>query len=318
MARKKTEGPCVEELLPAKPLPTVVSGAEGHFYMHRSDVREVASEMTWKRPGRLFDLIVADFPWPYDNTGGDSPHFRGTAKSMYQTLSLAEIRAVYGKLHGLCRPGGYLINWVTHPLLRAWHWELARAFYEQGWEDPWHDCGGGSWHKARAGTGFHARGQSELIETLSSTAEGAEALLEESRPYELLGKKDKGRSPRPQRRGGFSNALTSHAVIGRGFSRTAKPRPAVERHIQAFAPPGGWILDVCGGSCTYGEVAMELGRHYVVVDLFIDSEGVHDPLLQAQARERMERAWQSRKLTLAGQCERPLPGVLLGDELCVG
>jgi site-specific DNA-methyltransferase (adenine-specific) len=53
-----------------------------------------------------------------------------------------------------------------------------------------------------------------------------------------------------------------------------KPEGIVRRMVQASTRPGDWCLDFFAGSGTLGAVAMQLGRHFVLIDESAEAEEV--------------------------------------------
>lgn len=100
-------------------------------------------------PVGVYDVILADPPWQYDNTG-----LPGSAESQYPTMSMAELRNVAVPVGD----NAALFLWVTNPFLREGV-ELADAW---GFSYKTNIV----WVKTALkspGMGFYVRGQHELL-----------------------------------------------------------------------------------------------------------------------------------------------------------
>jgi len=162
----------------------------------RGDVGE-AIELARQAAGGA-RIVIADPPWPYDNTGTAGKGFNGTAKGHYDTPAMEEILRVLVRAYDAAGSDSYLFLWITWPVLldfleavsvlSAGTGLLVRALLEriEDPEDreaaegelsawlrrwigrgsspafPWRYISGGSWHKTGGlGAGFHFRGDSE-------------------------------------------------------------------------------------------------------------------------------------------------------------
>jgi N6-adenosine-specific RNA methylase IME4 len=117
---------------------------------------------TWKRdeaataagplPDGVFDVILADPPWEYDNTGVD-----GAAAAHYETMPIDTIMALRAELDldAHTAHDATLFLWVTAPMLDAGLDVL------DAWGFDYKACG--LWIKARRGTGFYFGGGHELL-----------------------------------------------------------------------------------------------------------------------------------------------------------
>lgn len=96
------------------------------------------------------DLIHADPPWAYDNTGT-----RGNAADQYEGLNNKEIAAHVEAAYRVAKQGSYLVVWCTFPKLQEW---LTTPLND------WQYITGGAWGKTNGlGVGFHFRGDAELL-----------------------------------------------------------------------------------------------------------------------------------------------------------
>jgi len=118
--------------------------------------RKVRQQQSKKEAGPLpkdkYDVIYADPPWPYDNTGLGSDNFRTAAKK-YLSLSLPEI--INLPVKDLTAKNSTLFLWVTNPFLKeglevceAWGFKYKTNFI---------------WVKEKHSVGFYALGQHELL-----------------------------------------------------------------------------------------------------------------------------------------------------------
>jgi len=94
------------------------------------------------------DLVVADPPWTYRNTG------EGAAANAYACLDDWQVAEHLTAASAVAVADCYAVLWCTWP--KIWEWML------RGDGIGWTYKTGGSWHKTGAlGVGFHWRGDSE-------------------------------------------------------------------------------------------------------------------------------------------------------------
>jgi N6-adenosine-specific RNA methylase IME4 len=100
-------------------------------------------------PIGIFNVLYADPPWPYDNTG-----VRGSAESHYATMSIEDICSM--KLP--TADDSVLFLWVTNPMLEV----AFKVLHAWGFEYKTNIV----WVKAnldKPGVGFYVRGRHELL-----------------------------------------------------------------------------------------------------------------------------------------------------------
>jgi N6-adenosine-specific RNA methylase IME4 len=117
---------------------------------------------TWKRqqaidaagplPDGVFDVILADPPWEYDNTG-----LEGSAALQYETMALDDIKGLRDTkdLDAHTAENATLFLWVTAPMLNA-GFEVVHA-----WAYTYKASA--FWLKGRTGTGFYFGGGFEIL-----------------------------------------------------------------------------------------------------------------------------------------------------------
>ena len=171
------------------------------------------------------DLILADPPWLYSGAGTPG---HGKADDHYGGMPAADVASDLFAARQKCKRDAWLVLWVTWPLL----WEVMDDVVAgSGWEY----LTGGSWHKdrARKGIGHHVEGDSEL--------------------WTLW------RKGRPRTIERFSNALNA-----KPGGHSQKPAEFVRRHVRAWSPEGGLVLDPYAGEhATFAKVCCTEGRRYI-------------------------------------------------------
>lgn len=177
--------------------------------------------------GQSFDLVVADPPWTYENTGN-----RGNADDQYATLTIADIRGHLASTVVSAKPGARLLVWTTWPLLTEWQ-EEARQMKE------WTYKTGGSWHKQRAspGIGYHLLGSSEPF--LVYRNRGSEPCFTDRQELTHNG----------------------HASVPGAHSE--KPVDYYRELLRRWVPPGGRVLEIYAGLGPLARACHAEGRQYV-------------------------------------------------------
>lgn len=101
-------------------------------------------------PARTYNVILADPPWQYNNTG-----VNGAAANHYNTMSLGQLGGLLRTLEMEIADNAVLFLWVTNPM-------LADAFdLINNWGFTYKT--NMVWVKDRVGTGFYVRGMHELL-----------------------------------------------------------------------------------------------------------------------------------------------------------
>ena len=115
--------------------------------------------MTMEISNRKYGIIYADPPWSYQNAPIESTKFRGCAIQHYQTMSIAEIKAL--PIEQLAAEDCVLFLWATFPLLneameviKAWGFEYKTVAFN--WVKITED-GEPAW-----GCGFWTRSNAEI------------------------------------------------------------------------------------------------------------------------------------------------------------
>lgn len=176
------------------------------------------------------DLVHADPPWEYRNTGTE-----GAAIGHFALTGDAMIAQHVALLHGCAAPSAYLLCWCTWPKLGEWMGVAA--------DGPWRYTTGGAWGKrgpdgdgGRLGIGFHIRGDSEpLLIYTKGTLKAREAV---------------------------SNLHNSHRA-----AHSEKPVEWLRDLVRAYCPPDGLVLDLYAGRAPLGVACMLEGRRYVGVEI---------------------------------------------------
>lgn len=188
-----------------------------------ADVRDVLASLV---PGSV-GLTHADPPWSYRNEG-----VNGAADGHYQTGSVSGIVATLDAAFDAAADDTYLLLWATFPLLAEWF--AAHTGMR------WRYLSGGAWGKlGRPGSGFHWRGDAELL---------------------LLYAKG---SPKP------GHDVMSNLHTSERTAHSEKPAPYLKRCVEHFVAPGV-VLDLWAGMAPLGRACAALGRPYVGAE--IDAE----------------------------------------------
>lgn len=178
------------------------------------------------------ELVIADPPWRYANTGGvRSGKFRGAAKSHYRTAHVDDIAVALDLAWEVAAPDAYLVLWWTWPLLV----ELLPIFHQA---TRWTYKSGGVWRKqGPMGIGFHSRGVCE--------------------PWAVL---TKGRA-KPQHR-----SFINHGEAPRR-RHSEKPVELLEEMVKVYCPPGGLVLSLYSGLFPEGRACLRAGRRAIGAEL---------------------------------------------------
>lgn len=104
-------------------------------------------------PSGLYDVILADPPWQYDNTG-----VHGAAEHHYKTMPLDQIKGLKDKGYVPAMDNAILFLWVTNPFLED-ALEVVEAWgFEYKTNMVWVKR-----HLQKPGSGFYVRGRHELL-----------------------------------------------------------------------------------------------------------------------------------------------------------
>ena len=175
-----------------------------------------------------FDLVHADPPWAYRQHGA-----RGAIGLDYEQLDTAAIVRTLGAARRVANREAYLAVWTTSPTMG----ELWTAIHaEPLWA--WEYIGFAAWDKELMGTGWHLRGQVELV---------------------LYWRRGDLTS--------HSNSIRNHWTVKRG-DHSAKPVEICRDLLEAFTPSGGRVLDLYAGrGVPVGIAAGRSGRTYLGAEL---------------------------------------------------
>lgn len=101
-------------------------------------------------PPKTYNVILADPPWEYSNTG-----LNGAAATHYDTMSINELSRLLDRIGLTVADNAVLFLWVTNPLLE----ESFTLIKEWGFRYKTNIV----WVKDRIGTGFYVRGIHEML-----------------------------------------------------------------------------------------------------------------------------------------------------------
>ena len=104
-------------------------------------------------PDQIFNVVYADPPWAYNNTG-----VNGAANHHYSTMSIDELRTLPARIGLRLDRNAVLFLWITNPIL-AEGFDLINAWgFQYKTNMVWVKTG-----MHRVGTGFYVRGAHELL-----------------------------------------------------------------------------------------------------------------------------------------------------------
>lgn len=119
----------------------------------KRDVQRTAAQSLSSLPDRTYNVVYADPPWQYNNTG-----VHGAAEHHYHTMTIEELEAFPAKIKLRLAKNAVLFMWITNPL-------MAEAFHlieQWGFEYKTNMV----WVKTdlkKPGSGFYVRGRHELL-----------------------------------------------------------------------------------------------------------------------------------------------------------
>ena len=101
-------------------------------------------------PATTYNVVLADPPWQYNNTG-----VNGAAANHYNTMSFSQLSALPDQIGLDIAPNAVLFLWATNPMLA----DALDLVHNWGFTYKTNMV----WVKDRVGTGFYVRGMHELL-----------------------------------------------------------------------------------------------------------------------------------------------------------
>lgn len=213
--------------------------------------------------GTKIDLVEADPPWSYQNTGSPNKGFKGTAKQVYSTSSMEDIARDLNALSTCTHENSILLLWATFPLLMDLGSKLNPLI-----EDVWTYKSTIVWDKQNVGVGFWFRSRAEMCLVFRRTTKG------KSIPPEL---------EEQMRKNAMSQLFTEKPVRYKANqAHSHKPLQMLTELIRRFTLPGATVLSLWAGMFPTGRACHALGINCYGVELDPERFAIAQRLLNGQ------------------------------------
>ena len=119
----------------------------------RSDQRREAAQDVANLPDRTYNVIYADPPWQYSNTG-----VHGAADHHYDTMSIEQLNELPSKINLHIADNAVLFLWITNPLIAEAFHLIERWGFAYKTNMVWIKT-----ELQKPGSGFYVRGRHEFL-----------------------------------------------------------------------------------------------------------------------------------------------------------